>query len=388
MKKILLFVFLFLLTVPVQGLESSQVIKYKYYRLNEVLGPYVYKDEVTSEYPLIDEDDYVADDISELSTEEPDEKDGRVIYEYDGYHYLEAPKFNEIELVVSEGSALYDIGFTTSSGTVDFTTDNESSDLLGGERATYKFDESFYYGDLYITCTIPENETNINHFYFYLKYNGNLVKQFSTYRYGSGEVKIATKIGSTSISSYHDLYSLEKLTESENLVYQSEVKLYQYQDYKFRSYRLEKEYYDEYLLEPFEDYIYKDENDFIIVDEDVSNEDDLATETLEDGVFSISEDLDEDVSSQQLLVFYGQNDSSSTDNLKTVTAKNTSFNKTDIIDDVIKNSQYQQVLKLDNTSQSTSKSDNTYDYLKLIILIILLLLVIKLRNKVKEYARW
>ncbi len=52
MKKILLIVFLCVLTVPVYGLEN---IKYKYYRLNKVEGPLVFKGEASEDFPMIDE---------------------------------------------------------------------------------------------------------------------------------------------------------------------------------------------------------------------------------------------------------------------------------------------------------------------------------------------
>ena len=60
MKKFLFLVFLLMLVVPVKGLENDGTVvrKYKYYRLNKVLGPIVLKDEVSDKFPLIDENQY------------------------------------------------------------------------------------------------------------------------------------------------------------------------------------------------------------------------------------------------------------------------------------------------------------------------------------------
>ena len=81
MKKVLLFVFMFLLAFPVKGLENdiNTIRKYKYYRLNKVMGPMVLKNKVNNEYPLIDEKNYILDDLSELSVDKPSEMDGRKI---------------------------------------------------------------------------------------------------------------------------------------------------------------------------------------------------------------------------------------------------------------------------------------------------------------------
>ena len=103
MKKILLFVFMMLVLIPVHGLESNNTIrKYKYYRLNEVLGPMVFKNEVTDEFPLINENNYIEGELSELSTERPLKQDGRKIYEYDAFHYSKVLSVNKIEIKVSK----------------------------------------------------------------------------------------------------------------------------------------------------------------------------------------------------------------------------------------------------------------------------------------------
>ena len=113
MKKVLLIVFMFVLTIPVYGLEN---VKYKYYRLNRVNGPLVFKNEVNEEFPLIDEENPIKGELSELSLEKPELKDGREIYEYDGYHYLQIPLIDEIEIRTDSLSSISQIRISLLNG--------------------------------------------------------------------------------------------------------------------------------------------------------------------------------------------------------------------------------------------------------------------------------
>ena len=110
MKKFLLFVFMFMLVIPVKGLENENTIrKYRYYRLERFDGPFVLKTEVNEEYPLIDEEKYTEGYLSELSINKPEEKEGRKVYEYNGFYYSRLLKANKVEIKVSNGYALRNV---------------------------------------------------------------------------------------------------------------------------------------------------------------------------------------------------------------------------------------------------------------------------------------
>ena len=372
MKKFLFLVFLLVLMVPVKGLERNDnvVIKYKYYRLNKVLGPMVWKDEVSDEFPLIDEKNYLEGELSELSPIEPLDKEGRKIYEYDGYHYLKTPKVNTIEIKADKGEIINDIKIENSGE--EITYKNGSSILTGDNLVRYDLNGDYNLNDLVITGKSGDGK-EIHNFSIYFKYNDKLVGQL----YSITFIENIALWGSDSemvLEAYEDIYSLDKLDTSSDLTYQGKIKLYQYQDYKYQSYKIEREYYHEYLTEPYEDYIYRDESDYIEtpIINNVFNSTDLV---IEQPILEESKKTTDNYEKKFLM------------NVEKTSFKNESSNKTA---EIKLPTQYQHVLKVDNkkTTSNVANTNRFYDYLKIIILIILLILVLKLKNKVKEYSRW
>lgn len=371
MKKILFLVFLLVLVVPVKGLESDDVtIKYKYYRLNKVLGPMVLKDEVSDEFPLIDETNYLEGELSELSPMKPLDKDGRKIYEYDGYHYLKVPKINAIELEAGTGEIINDIKIKNAGEEIAYT--GGSKVLIGNNLVRYDLNGAYNLNDLIITGKSGDGkDTHIFNIYF--KYNDKLISNLNTLTC-TEDITLHGNLSLIKSNAYENIYSLEKTTTSFDLIYKGEIKLYQYQDYKYQSYKLEREYYDKYLTEPYEDYIYRDESDYIEIP--IINNVFTSTNLLKDQPKPVLEETKK-VNNNKINLM----------NVKNTSFKNESSKKPA---EIKLPTQYQHVLKVGNkkTTPNVANTNHFYDYLKIIILIILLILTLKLKNKVKEYSRW
>ena len=376
MKKLLLFVFVMCILIPVHGLEDSNMIrKYKYFRLNEVLGPMVTKEEITEEFPLIHEDNYIKSDLSELSVDRPLEKDGRKIYDYDGFHYVKPMKVNKVEIKANEGYKFSDIKLESIQGEISYESNN--NDIVTYENSRiFKLDKEANLSDLIINC-IGTGDTE--------KYLFSII--FKNDDFVVGDIYINTFLDNIVLygrdvpikkSAYENVYSLKKL-DDDSLTYKGNIKLYQYQDYKFQSYKLEREYYDEYLSEPFEDYIYKDETDYIdVLKNDLSKEE--TTTGLEKVSSLISEKPTVEKTSATSAIVKNEDKDDVPKNNISIPANDYSSFKLPI--------QYDNTLKIDNkTSSNNVNSKPIYYYFILVILTILLLLTLKLKNKLKECYR-
>lgn len=377
MKKILLVVFLAILTVPVYGLENGN-IKYKYYRLNQVTGPLVFKGEVSEEFPLIDEDNPIKTELSELSTERPLEKDGREILEIEGYHYLKIPMIDTLEIIVGNNSSIYNINISSNDGDIEFKDDCDGS-LNSNESGSFSFD-LIDINDLIINFQAGDGD-DFQFLTFYFKSNGVTVSELKASVRPSAKHAIKGTQSILQEKRFESVYFTNK-QDDENLIYQGKVKLYQYFDYKYQSYRLEREYYPDYLSEPFEDYVYRDDNDYII---EQVKDDDVPTSIL--GSVSNTSDINAvDNSGVKNLVKKIENKNQFLDKkMPEVKVDNDVPNVT-----TEKPKQYQSVLKMDTSKTISNKVDNSkmYTYFILVILVILLLLMLKVRSRLKNSYRW
>lgn len=376
MKKILLFVFMMLVLIPVHGLESNNTIrKYKYYRLNEVLGPMVFKNEVTDEFPLINENNYIEGELSELSTERPLKQDGRKIYEYDGFRYSKVLSVNKIEIKVSKGYMLSDVVIESINGKIDYENNDDNNILTSDKIVTYKLKEATDLKNLIIRCK-GIGDTDKYLFTIVFKHDDKTVSEIGAGVY-SKDIVIYGKNAPIRTNAYENIYSLEKLDDS-NLIYKGTVKLYQYQDYKYQSYRLEREYYNEYLSEPIEDYIYRDDNDYIDIIEN-----NLFEETMTNKNNNL---ITDDFINEQPVVKKTSNDVKENISL---TPKNDVTKSSKDKSNVQLPIQYDNVLKISNkTSANKVKDKKIYYYFILVILIVLLLIALRIKNKLKECYRW
>lgn len=376
MKKILLFVFMMLVLIPVHGLESNNTIrKYKYYRLNEVLGPMVFKNEVTDEFPLINENNYIEGELSELSMERPLKQDGRKIYEYDGFHYSKVLSVNKIEIKVSKGYMLSDVVIESINGKIDYENNDDNNILTSDKIVTYKLKEATDLKNLIIRCK-GIGDTDKYLFTIVFKHDDKTVSEIGAGVYLE-DIVIYGKNATIRTNAYENIYSLEKLDDS-NLIYKGTVKLYQYQDYKYQSYRLEREYYNEYLSEPIEDYIYRDDNDYIDIIEN-----NLFEETITNKSNNL---ITDDFIDKQPVVKKTSNDVKENISL---TPKNDVTKSSKDKSNVQLPIQYDNVLKISNkTSANKVKDKKIYYYFILVILVVLLLIALRIKNKLKKCYRW
>ena len=380
MKKVLLFVFMFLLAFPVKGLENdiNTIRKYKYYRLNKVMGPMVLKNEVNNEYPLIDEKNYILDDLSKLSVDKPSEMDGRKIYEYDGFHYLKIPSVNSLVITPEHDTILYDIEIKKTNGESIY----KSEDILNNISKTYKLNEDINLNDLVVECKGGDNRES-QLFTIDFKYDDKIIGKLGVNSF-LNNIAVYGRQSEIKKDAYENIYSLTELSLNDYLIYNGQVKLYQYQDYKYQSYRLDREYYNEYLTEPFEDYIYRDENDFI----------DVPINTVDNIEDNIEESITEPVSNdslKQVSVSKENNVNKTIDNntvSKKIQESHKNILETPAQSKSVAPVQYAQALKINKNTPSNKMTDNNvYYYFLLAILIILLIIAFKIRNKLKEYQR-
>lgn len=378
MKKFFLIVIMMLLTIPVYGLENS-TIKYKYYRLNKVMGPILYKDEVNDEFPLIDLENPIEGEMSEFLTEKPLDKEGREIFEYDGFEYLEIPKINSIEVKMYEGFDASDVSVVSTDGEINFESDIDGYIPTGGS-GNFWFDSGYDLDDLIVNLSTGD----ISDFYFltiYFKCDGVTVSEL----YVSALSNYTHQcFGSTSVlnrSTFKKLYFKEK-QNNDSLIYNGSIKLYQFKDTKYQSYKLEKEYYPEYLSEPFEDYIYRDDNDYIMdVTDNKNKEDDITEITV-----SNNEILD-DTNFDKENLYNTEIEYDNFSEKESLTQSEANFNTATPDGKVKKPTQYQNVLKIDDKKTVSNKINYNKSYFLLVILIILLLIMIKVRKHFKKYYR-
>ena len=208
-------------------------------------------------------------------------------------------------------------------------------------------------------------------FYVYFKYNDKIISEIAISTF-SKNIRIPGTYGEIKKDAYEDIYVLNEV-EDDDLIYKGPVKLYQYQDYKYQSYKLVREYYDEYLTEPFENYIYKDEDDFI--DVVISDTNDSNT----DGLVLLNNKVSEDsyVKTENKKIVNTNNEPIKTENKVKENMNSSSKNNIP--------TQSGKVVNI-KSKPLTNKTDNknVYYYFLLVILIILLLLAIKCKNKLKE----
>ena len=378
MRKILLLLFLFMISiVPVQGMESDQAVlrKYKYYRLNKVLGPLVFKDQINNDFPLIDETLRFEGELSELSPIKPNEMAERKIYEYDGFHYLQIPKINQIEIKIEDDTKICNISIENNNGSINL---NDNSEFIDKDNPhIYELNGEFFISDLTIRGDACDGKSS-HSFYVYFRYNDKLISEMGVTTF-SDDIMLLGSLATIKNNAYKNIYSLTQENTNDSLIYQGKIKLYQYSDYKYQSYRLDKEYYNDYLLGPLEDYIYKDESDYIDIVNTVKI-DSIPLSSNTSKTFYGKEILNNQTESPVLLNTK-KNDNSEKSSNKQETKK---------IDNALKETpQYQHILKMDNNKLSKhNNSLNNIYYGILFILIILLFLMIKLRNNLKKSTGW
>ena len=287
MKKILLFLILTFCVSNVMALEytdysefsefSEEVIKeddltdvkserrYKYYKLNKILGPYV--ESPNEKYLYLDDEDYIYTNYSEVSPIKPEDKEGRIIEEVGGYKYKRVKDINYITISAWMSYInLANVEVLYKGEKLDYEVEcNEKADgfnLRINGSVTLKLPYNVDISNIEVCFDIVSAEYDVTQYVINAGHDSdshiwtqNLFEYF-------GENSQVWK-GNTAVSSmyaWEEFYSLEKLDTSRVLKLLEESMLYQYKDILYRSYALGKEYYPNYLTGPIDDYIYKDEN--------------------------------------------------------------------------------------------------------------------------------
>ena len=258
----------------------------------------------------------------------------------------------------------------------------KSEDILNNISKTYKLNEDINLNDLVVECKGGDNRES-QLFTIDFKYDDKIIGKLGVNSF-LNNIAVYGRQSEIKKDAYENIYSLTELSLNDYLIYNRQVKLYQYQDYKYQSYRLDREYYNEYLTEPFEDYIYRDENDFI----------DVPINTVDNIEDNIEESITEPVSNdslKQVSVSKENNVNKTIDNntvSKKIQESHKNILETPAQSKSVAPVQYAQTLKINKNTPSNKMTDNNvYYYFLLAILIILLIIAFKIRNKLKEYQR-
>lgn len=237
--------------------------RYKYYKLIKEYGGY--SQSGFQDYPYLDKDDYTYTDYSEESIIKPEEKEGRIIETLEGYHYKKIKDINYLTIDVSRSpKTLSNIEFLYKGQTLDYKstveTDKNDITLNLGESITFTFKENIRVYDLVMSFEV--NEGNDNGLFIRIGNNSE------EYLYTILDYELNKKnmwIGKT-IKCYNrafeDYYSTEKVEPTYIFKLIEQVQMYKYKDKLYHTYNLTRVYHDDYLSEPHQDYIYKDETEY------------------------------------------------------------------------------------------------------------------------------
>lgn len=346
MKKILL-IFLLLLTCgQAYALENDGRL-FKYYKINKVLGEYKDLDDNN----LFDLNDFKKSKLSDVSVNKPELKNGRNIYEYDGYHYLETLKVNCIRFTASNMDKITNLTVGDGKGELSFEKTLDNDVLL------ISLDGEYNLNDLYLSFKSGKDSSHEIKIEFLN--NDIVISCVASWVYSDVFAYFMGKDYPIYPEAYKDVYSKELLDDN-YLTFVGKVKLYDYEDYQYRTYKLEKEYYSDYLKAPFGEYVYKDESDYIDCLNNSYN-----VENNNDNVPSGN------VSEKKLNYVKSSLDNGNFNNKKTED-KTLSPSK----------SIYYKVNRPIYTKTDNKKMD--YKLILLYILILLLILMIKVKNRLKR----
>ncbi len=234
--------------------------RYKYYKLEKELGPY--SENSTLEYPYIDKDDFIDNGFSALSPDKPLEADNRIIESVKGYHYRKVKDINYLELVCNGKNASinnFEVYYNGEKLDYEMEKTNDSDILKKKDKIILYFNQKINIQYLtlnfkWLSGTINESKFNLICGYDDEEYT------FETLTY-TGETDVLWKgmNASSYYNAWEDFYSSSKMAETSVLKRIEEVTLYHYKDLLYHLYRFNRIYYDEYLTEAYEDYIYQDE---------------------------------------------------------------------------------------------------------------------------------
>lgn len=330
--------------------------RYLFYKFEKIYGPLAMEE--SEEFPFLEEACYYGEE-SEPSTDKPEMVSGRIIKEYNGYHYLKKPAINYVKISSDMDVNLSE--FIILNNGVRENFDVSSDNLIefdGIDYDKFKFVFKVDVGDLEVNFDVTLG-------------NDNTVLSVIRCNYWRTSYDYIDKsLFFIHDDMYEDVYSLEKL----DLILKENVTFYSYKDCFKKSYKLNKVYTNDYYVNGFDDFIYKDEDKFIDFyayrTRSILPDNSLENNILEDGLNNEVSDLKEDA------IDYDIQDSFSSNNF-------------DVTPNVLDINSEKLTNNLDLSTDSVSKVIYDKNYVALIfslwiLLLFLLIFIIKKRCLKKE----
>ena len=277
MKKIIIVISLVIMMPCVFAKESH--VKYKYYKINRVYGPYA---EASDEFPLLDTEDYIYSDY--VTSTNLEEKEGREFSSREVWEYERVKDVNYITIINhTDDASIREI-------TVKFNGEKIDYDIYG-DVDNFKKSSSI---SLYLSKKVDPTKLEI-----YIKTNLNYSDM--SFIIGCDEVDYAELLAGFADEYYfYGRYASYKNGDIWTIDYYDDIQpssrimrfignktLYTYRDKLYHSYKEVKEYYPEYLTGPIYDYTFRDEEDFIIEESKTSSQFDEKNELLDNDVVII-----------------------------------------------------------------------------------------------------
>lgn len=266
---------------------KERIVKYKYYKINKIYGPY--SQNVTEEYPYLDKEDYIYSEYTETK-DIPEDRDGREILEKDVWEYERLKDVNYISIInYTDDVSLTEVTVKYKGEKIDFDTNDDLNSFKNSSEVHLYLKEK-------LDPTLLEVYIKTNFTFSNFKFTigcDNLMYAYQSaylgdeYLFKGIEASYNGGIGDIWTSSYYD----EEKPLSRIMRLNGKVKIYQYRDKLYHTYKEEKEYYSEYLFEPINDYLYKDESDYIILD-DEDNKTNIKDNTYEYSDLEIEDNIE------------------------------------------------------------------------------------------------
>ncbi len=230
--------------------------RYNYYKYEKILGPY---GDASLEYPFVDIDDvsYVCTNWSNETILESSEYEVEI---KEFYHYKKVPPINKITVKI-EGEYSYDAAAV-------YMHDEEVSSTLD-PMSTHDFlifhlDKAYDADELDIKLFSDQSHNTED--LIYIKINGYVDDKHYTYMiigfHGYDNVTASGYYNQP--INMDDYYTEEPMILKQNFLIQDEGKVLRYRNCqnKYRTYTLEKKYYDSYTATAIDDYIFMDADDY------------------------------------------------------------------------------------------------------------------------------
>lgn len=243
--------------------------RYKYYKYKKELGPYEKENIVNNDYPYIDYNDSKYSEESEYLKEKPNNDNGRVIIEHNVYSYKKAKDITYIELKNTNSNnnqlTVKNISLKYKGEEIKYQvelTNAENNTINSNGTMRLIVNDKLILS--YVVLTLDTQSTSATKLKIKTG-NSNLVVASSIYNYNDGVHRtISWKAGNSDVKqdAYEPYYTNEEQTPCLAMVQNGKTTVYTYKDLLYRKYNLIKDYYNEYLTEPIDEYNEQDSDDY------------------------------------------------------------------------------------------------------------------------------